>query len=63
MPIRYPSEERQTGEPANQQTGRVDEVCPEVQNFRFPDSRIVQDILDVSEVSTRAEMDEDDSKY
>jgi hypothetical protein len=38
-------------------------VCPEVQNFRFPDSRIVQDILDVSEVSTRAEMDEDDSKY
>ena len=63
LTIRYPSEEGQAGESADQQTGRVDEVCPEVQYFRSPDNRIVQNILDVSEVSTRAEMDEDDSEY
>jgi len=63
LAIRYPSEEGQAGESADQQTGRVDEVCPEVQYFRSPDNRIVQNILDVSEVSTRAEMDEDDSEY
>jgi hypothetical protein len=63
LAIRNTSEEGQTGEPANQQTGRVNEVRPEVENFGSPDNRIVQDILDVGKVSTRAEMDEDDSEY
>jgi hypothetical protein len=62
LTIRYPGEEGQTGEPANQQTGCVNEVCPEVQFFCSPHNRIVQNILDVSEVSTRAEMNEDDSE-
>jgi hypothetical protein len=38
-------------------------MCPEVEDFCSPDNCIVQNILDVSEVSTRAKMDEDDSEY
>ena len=63
LAIRYSGEEGQTREPANQQTGRVNEVRPEVQDFSSPDNCIVQDKLDVSEVPTRPEMDENDCEY
>jgi len=63
LAIGYPGKECQTGESANQQTGRIDEVRPEVENFGSPDYCIVQNILDVSKVSTRAEMDQNDSEY
>jgi len=62
LAIRYSSEKGQTGEPANQQTGCVDEVGPEVQDFGSPNNRIVQNILDISKVSTRAKMDENDGE-